>query len=56
MRVKVNLFLDIPHALSHRLNKQALHQKSAVIDGADWPKSVTYCTNARCACIAKAGP
>jgi len=42
-RMKVELFLDIPIKLAHRLNKKVLRRKSVKIDGANWPKAITYC-------------
>ncbi len=43
LRIKVELFLDIPASLSHRLNKKALRGRSVRVDGANWPKAYTYC-------------
>ncbi len=42
-RVKVDLFLDIPLALQHRITKQRLRSKYVRIDGAGWPQSIVYC-------------
>jgi hypothetical protein len=35
-REKVELFLDIPLSISHRLNKQALRSREVKIEGANW--------------------
>jgi hypothetical protein len=42
-RVKVELFLDIPLELSHRINKKAIARADVRIEGANWPKARTYC-------------
>lgn len=46
-RVKVNLFLDIPVRLAHRLSPATVAREiaSGVIqqDGADWEGGLTYC-------------
>jgi hypothetical protein len=44
LRVKVELFLDIPPYLVHALSKRALRDIGVVVEGANWPKAVTYCT------------
>jgi hypothetical protein len=43
IRMKVELFLDIPIVMNHRLNKKSFRSKSVRIDGANWPKSYSYC-------------
>lgn len=55
LRVKVNLFLDIPQALAHNLSKGDLRAKSVRVEGADWPKSVTYCEGLGCFYQARIG-
>lgn len=42
-RIKVNLFLDIPGALAHRLSKGRLRLKDVVVEGAGWPTALMYC-------------
>lgn len=46
--MKVSLFLDIPSSLAHQLSKTRLRKRSVRVDGADWPRALYYCTNARC--------
>ena len=43
-RVKVELFLDIPPYLVHALSKRSLRDIGVVVEGANWPKAVSYCT------------
>lgn len=43
-RVKVELFLDIPERLAHRLAKTRLRDKDVRVEGANWPKAYTYCS------------
>jgi len=42
-RIKVELFLDIPARLGHRLAKRRLRSKDVQVDGANWPKARSYC-------------
>jgi hypothetical protein len=42
-RVKIDLFLDIPLALMHKLSKRALRSRHVRVDGVNWPKAYTYC-------------
>lgn len=43
VRVKVNLFLDIPTRLAHRLSKRNLRDRAVRVEGAGWPTMVWYC-------------
>lgn len=42
-RMKVNLFLDIPVDLAHRLAKKRLRLAAVRVEGADWPRAIIYC-------------
>jgi len=42
-RVKVNLFVDIPLRLVHRMAKTRIRSKDVQVDGADWPQMLVYC-------------
>lgn len=42
-RTKVNLFLDIPFSLEHRLSKKNLRLKDVKIEGAGWDSATIYC-------------
>lgn len=53
IRIKVNLYLDIPIELHHRLSKTNLRSKDIQIEGAGWPTCTWYCT--RCPWTAKLG-
>jgi hypothetical protein len=44
MRVKVDVFLDIPAHLVHNLSKGSLRSKDVKIDGAGWDRMLVYCT------------
>lgn len=43
-RIKVELFLDIPEELFHRLAKKRLRSREVRVEGANWPKSYAYCS------------
>lgn len=43
IRVRVNLFLDIPFMFYGNLSKQNLRSKDTKVGGADWPQSRLYC-------------
>jgi hypothetical protein len=45
MRVKVELFLDIPFSKWCRLSKKSLRESDVRVDGANWPKASLYCPN-----------
>lgn len=51
VRVKVELFLDIPFSLAHRLSKENLRLKDVKVEGANWPKEMLYCTHPGCGMI-----
>lgn len=43
LRVKVNLFLDIPSEHVRCLNKKVIRSKQVKIDGAGWDTMLVYC-------------
>jgi hypothetical protein len=49
--MKVELFLDIPLELEHRLAKRRLRLASVRVDGANWEKATVYC--AKCGSMMK---
>ena len=53
IRIKVELFLDIPFRLAHQLSKKNLRSKDVKIEGANWPKEMLYCTHPGCGMITK---
>jgi hypothetical protein len=48
LRVKVEMFLDIPVAKWGQLSKEALRSKDVVSDGVNWPRAAFYCTQGHC--------
>src|SRR5574342_102061 len=48
LRMKVNLFLDIPASLERKLSKKALRTKQVIVDGAGWDTVLYYCENSKC--------
>lgn len=44
----VDLFLDIPSRLEHRLAKCRLRSRDVRVLGAGWPSSILYCPNDAC--------
>ncbi len=47
-RIKVELFLDIPLSMEHRLSKKNIASKEVKVDGANWPKQMIYCEKCGC--------
>ena len=43
LRMKVNLFLDIPTTLERRLSKGALRTRDVRVEGAGWDRALYYC-------------
>lgn len=43
LRIKVELFLDIPFELEHRVSKKTIRPVCVKIEGANWPKALHYC-------------
>ena len=44
IRIKVELFLDIPFSLAHQLSKKNLRSRDVVLEGANWPREYLYCS------------
>ena len=47
VRIKVNLFIDIPLELHHRVSKSNLRNREIKVEGAGWPTCTWYCTRCR---------
>ena len=56
IRVKVELFLDIPLGMWHRLSKKNLRSREVKLEGANWPKELLYCTQPGCGMIKRGEP
>lgn len=48
LRVKVEMFLDIPFSCWGQLSKEALRSKDVRSDGVNWPQASFYCTQGHC--------
>ena len=48
LRIKVELFLDIPIYMAHLINKNTIRGSDVRIDGANWPKATVYCNDSKC--------
>jgi len=56
IRVKVNLYLDIPLSLMNRLSKRNLRSRDVKVEGANWPEELLYCTNHKCGMMKRGTP
>lgn len=53
IRIKVNLFLDIPYRYFLNITKQALRDADVKVEGVGWPNNMFYCP--KCSWILREG-